>query len=133
MRRALILVAVLAMCSKCASVQPYKAVGTSTRDTGGVFSCALGVATGLDYTPEQVSKDSGFFKAEHNYRAGPSNIHWGATMTDALSVLVTRDGSGDVSIQATGSSGVNAGKNLRLIESSHEVVDAVNKIVNTCK
>jgi hypothetical protein len=87
----------------------------------------------LDYTPEQVSKDSGFFKAEHNYRPGMSSIRWGSNMTDALSVLVTGDNSGKATIQVTGSSGANAGRNLRLIESSKEVVDAANKIVQDCK
>jgi phage-related tail fiber protein len=91
------------------------------------------VATSLDYAPEQVSKESGFFKAEHNYRAGAKSIHWGSTKTDVLSVLVTRDTSSNVSMQVTGSSGVNAGRNLRLTKSSHEVVEAANKIVSTCK
>jgi ABC-type nitrate/sulfonate/bicarbonate transport system substrate-binding protein len=133
LRRALMLTVLLVMASSCASVQPYKAVGTTNKDAAEVFSCALGVATSLDYAPEQVSKDSGFFKAEHNYRAGPQSIRWGATMTDALSVLVTREASGNVSVQVTGTSGADAGRNRRLIESSHEVVEAANKIVSTCK
>jgi hypothetical protein len=107
-------------------------VGASTKDPAEAFTCALGVATAVDYTPEQVSRESGFFKAEHNYRAGASSIHWGETMTDALSVLVAKDAAGRTSIHVTGSSGANAGRSLRLIESSREVVDTANRIVKTC-
>jgi hypothetical protein len=105
----------------------------SSKTASDAFSCALGLATSLNYAPEQVSKESGFFKAEHNYRPGASSIYWGASMTDALSVLVTTDASGKTSIQVTGSSGKNAGRNLRLTNSSKEVVDAANKIVQVCK
>lgn len=117
----------------CATVQPYKSVGTSSRTPAEALDCALGLATSMDYTPDQVSKESGFFKAEHNYRPGMKSIHWGASMTDILSVLVVKDPSGTTSLQVTGSSGSNAGRNLRLVESSREVVDAANKIVETCK
>jgi hypothetical protein len=116
----------------CATVQPYKATGASSKSTADAFSCALGLATSLDYTPDQVSKESGFFKAEHNYRPGVSSIRWGVNMTDALSVLIT-DATGKTNIQVTGTSGANAGRNMRLVESSKEVVDAANKIVETCK
>ena len=119
--------------SSCATVQPYKATTMSSKTASDAFSCALGLATSLNYAPEQVSKESGFFKAEHNYRPGASSIYWGASMTDALSVLVTTDASGKTSIQVTGSSGKNAGRNLRLTNSSKEVVDAANKIVQVCK
>lgn len=124
---------VVLVASGCATVQPYKATTISSKTASDAFSCALGLATSLNYTPEQVSKESGFFKAEHNYRPGMSSIYWGASMTDALSVLVTSDASGKTSIQVTGSSGKNAGRNLRLIESSKEVVKAANDIVQTCK
>ncbi len=116
----------------CATVQPYKVVQPTSKDASAAFDCALGIATSMDYTPEQVSKDSGFFKAEHNYRPGASSIRWGMSMTDALSVLVTSVGS-QTNIQVTGSSGSNAGRNLRLIESSKEVIEAANKIVESCK
>jgi hypothetical protein len=105
----------------------------SSKSAPDAFTCALGLATSLNYAPEQVSKESGFFKAEHNYRPGASSIYWGSSMTDALSVLVTSDASGKTSIQVTGSSGKNAGRNLRLTGSSKEVVDAANKIVQVCK
>ena len=124
---------VFVLCSACATVQPYKVSGTTSKDAAQAFNCALGVATSLDYAPEQVSKESGFFKAEHNYRPGASSIRWGASMTDALSVLVTSDGAGKTTLQVTGTSGANAGRNLRLIESSKEVVDAANKIIQNCK
>jgi hypothetical protein len=126
-------VVLVMLAAGCATVQPYKATGTSDKNTADAFTCALGLATSLDYTPEQVSKESGFFKAEHNYRPGMSSIRWGASMTDALAVLITSDAAGKTNIQVTGSSGANAGRNLRLIESSREVVDAANKIVSTCK
>ncbi|HVR39233.1 MAG TPA: hypothetical protein VMU84_09050 [Thermoanaerobaculia bacterium] len=86
----------------------------------------------MSYTPEQVNKESGFFKAEHNYRPGMKSIRWGSSLTDELSVLVTSPG-GKTTIQVTGSSGANAGRNLRLIESSKEVIEAANKIVQDCK
>jgi hypothetical protein len=116
----------------CATVQPYKVSELTRKDAVTAFDCALGVATSLDYAPEQVSKESGFFKAEHNYRPGMASIRWGTSMTDALSVLVTSPG-GKTSIQVTGSSGANAGRNLRLIESSKEVKTAADQIVQSCK
>ena len=131
MKKILLVIAAVSL-SACATVQPYKATATSTKDTTEVFNCALGVATSLDYTPEQVSKESGFFKAEHNFRAGAKSINWGAGMTDAIAVLVTKQADG-TTLQVTGSSGKNAGRNLRLIESSSGVVAAANKIVSTCK
>jgi hypothetical protein len=119
--------------SGCASVQPFKTATSSSKDPSEAYNCALGVATSLNYTPEQVSKESGFFKAEHNYRPGASSIRWGANLTDELAVLVTKDATGATSLQVTGTSGANAGRNLRLIESSKEVVDVANKIAQTCK
>lgn len=126
-------VVIVMLAAGCATVQPYKATGVSSKPAADAFTCALGLATSLDYTPEQVSKESGFFKAEHNYRPGISSIRWGANMTDALAVLITSDAAGKTNIQVTGTSGANAGRNLRLIESSREVVDAANKIVENCK
>jgi ABC-type nitrate/sulfonate/bicarbonate transport system substrate-binding protein len=96
--------------SACATVQPFKASSPSGKPAPDAFACALGVATSLDYSPEQVSKESGFFKAEHNYRPGMKSIRWGSSMTDALSVLITTDATGATSIQVTGSSGANAGR-----------------------
>lgn len=117
----------------CATVQPYKMVETTTKDPTAAFDCALGIATSMDYTPEQVSKESGFFKAEHNYRPGMSSIRWGANMTDALAVLVAKNATGQTTIQVTATSGANAGRNLRLIDSTKEVKDAANKITESCK
>lgn len=123
----------LLLTTSCSTVQPYKTVGPSTKEPSDAFNCALGLATSMDYTPDQVSKESGFFKAEHNYRPGASSIHWGMSMTDALAVLVTKDAGGNTSIQVTGTSGSNAGRNLRLIESSADVKKAADKIVSSCK
>jgi ABC-type nitrate/sulfonate/bicarbonate transport system substrate-binding protein len=128
----LLLIMIAVSTAACATVQPYKAASTSSKEPSDAFDCALGLATSLNYAPEQVSKESGFFKAEHNYRPGASSIRWGASMTDALTVLITKQGT-VTSIQVTGTSGANAGRNLRLIESSTEVVDAANKIVQNCK
>lgn len=61
----------------CATVQPYKVSEASAKDATAAFDCALGIATSMDYTPEQVSKESGFFKAERNYRPGASSIRLG--------------------------------------------------------
>jgi hypothetical protein len=116
----------------CSTVQPYKAAGNSTKSQADAYSCALGIATSLNYTPDQVSKESGFFKAEHNYRPGASSIRWGMSITDALSVLVIGNAAGS-SIQVTGTSGNNATRGMRLIESSKEVVAAADKIVQDCK
>jgi hypothetical protein len=129
-RRAFLCFVLLA--SACATVEPFKVTGNTPKSPAQVFDCALGVATSLNYTPEQVSKESGFFKAEHNYRPGSSSIHWGAGMTDELAVLVT-NANGSTTLQITGTSGSNAGRNRRLIESSSEVVTAANKIVENCK
>lgn len=133
MRHFLLLLLALLLMSSCATVQPYKATGTSEKEVTDAFNCALGLATSLNYAPEQVSKESGFFKAEHNYRPGASSIRWGASMTDALAVLVTKQPDGKTAIQVTGTSGANAGRNLRLVESSSEVVDAATKIIQGCK
>ena len=70
MRRSLTLLTVVLAGSGCGSFQPYKAVATTSKAAPDVFGCALGVATSLDYAPDQVSKDSGFFKAGHSYHAG---------------------------------------------------------------
>src|SRR4051794_33985445 len=129
----LLLIMIAMATAACATVQPYKAASTSSKEPSDAFNCALGLATSLNYAPEQVSKESGFFKAEHNYRPGASSIRWGASMTDALTVLISKQPDGKTSIQVTGTSGANAGRNLRLVESSSEVVDAANKIIQTCK
>jgi hypothetical protein len=128
----IITLAALALAA-CATVQPYKTVETTSKDPAAAFDCALGKATSMDYTPDQVSKESGFFKAEHNYRPGMSSIRWGSNMTDALAVLVAKNATGETTIQVTGSSGANAGRNLRLIESTKEVKDAANQITQSCK
>jgi hypothetical protein len=123
---------VIALVGGCVTVQPFKAADVSSKSQSEAFDCALGIATSLDYTPEQVSRESGFFKAEHNYRPGASSIHWGASMTDELSVLVTNL-NGQTKLQVTGSSGVNAGRNLRLTESSRAVIEAAQRIAADCR
>ena len=57
-------------------------------------------------------------------------------MTDVLSVLVTKDASGNVALQVTASSeaaGEGGRGTARLVESSHDVVEAATRVVDTCK
>src|SRR5881394_3772935 len=84
------LVAALFMAS-CATVQPYKTSVLSTKQLTEVFDCALRGATSLELHAGAGEPRLGVFRAEHNYSPGPASIHWGTTMTDQFTILVTKD------------------------------------------
>lgn len=111
----------------CATVEPFKVTATSAKDSAGAFDCAVGVATALGYTPEQVTRESGFFQATRTFKRP-----FDETRNDVLTVLVAKSG-GAATLQVTGSSGFDAGKDMRLVESSPEVIAAANQIAADCK
>jgi hypothetical protein len=57
----------LLLCA-CATVQPYKTTGTSSKTADATFQCAISYLTADGYDVEQIDRPSGFLQAKKVFR-----------------------------------------------------------------